>query len=202
IYDITELGIGGVSYGRFEWLNGTPTSGATLANRNGALDLPQSSLRLADVLVPAGSSSSASFSFTDRRPWARGYCNARNNTSGVGVTLNSTVQVSMDPSLSMRVECTGSPIRISLYGTYIDGGGSGTVYIEYGIDGVAVGSLGQVDGSSSITIPLTAQAIYFPSPGSHLIQPFYYVSGGSYTTYFPQFAVEEIVRQNANNGIV
>lgn len=49
---------------------GSGTNGATLANRNGAAAWPNNFIPLADVLVPAGASSAASFTYQDRRPVA------------------------------------------------------------------------------------------------------------------------------------
>lgn len=47
---------------------GTPTAGATLANRNGVGSTPTNSVILADVLVPNGAGSAAAFTYADRRP--------------------------------------------------------------------------------------------------------------------------------------
>jgi hypothetical protein len=62
----------GLSKARTRVLPGTPTSGATLANRTGATALPLSAMRLADVLVPAASSSVVTANIADRRPKTRG----------------------------------------------------------------------------------------------------------------------------------
>lgn len=53
-------------------VQGTPTSGATLDNLNGQPTVPTSSLVLADVLVPAASSTVTTANIRDRRAWARG----------------------------------------------------------------------------------------------------------------------------------
>jgi hypothetical protein len=92
-----------------EVLAGTATSGATLDNRNGAATLPASWLRLADVLVPAGSSSVTNANIRDRRPWARGAVTLREDT-----TLRSALDYSpsaevMNAQLSHRVEIGQSP---------------------------------------------------------------------------------------------
>ncbi len=55
IYDVAEQGLGGSSFGRFEWVIGTESSTATLDNRSGAAALPANSLLLADVLITTGS---------------------------------------------------------------------------------------------------------------------------------------------------
>src|SRR4051795_6181621 len=56
-----------------EVLTGTATAGATLDNRTGAPALPNDCLRLADILVPATSTSVVTANIRDRRPWARGF---------------------------------------------------------------------------------------------------------------------------------
>lgn len=74
VYDVGELKIGGESYVRIEWLNGTPNAGATKlhieeekASEYGAAVLPQSSFRLCYVLVPKNSTKSSEFSIFDKR---------------------------------------------------------------------------------------------------------------------------------------
>jgi hypothetical protein len=52
-------------------LTGTPTATASLTNRLGAQSLPGTALRLADVLVPAGSTSVTTGNINDRRSYAR-----------------------------------------------------------------------------------------------------------------------------------
>src|ERR1044072_1613218 len=54
-------------------VQGTATAAPPLNNRTGAAaTLPPSSLRLADVLVPAGATTISAAQIRDRRPWARG----------------------------------------------------------------------------------------------------------------------------------
>lgn len=66
VYDVEELGIGGSSFAQIEWLNGTPTSSATEAKMKegvyeGAAALPQSSYRVAYVLVPKNATTSTEY---------------------------------------------------------------------------------------------------------------------------------------------
>lgn len=53
-----------------QYLTGTASSGATLDNRTGAPSVPASALRLAEVLVPAASSTVISSRIRDFRPYA------------------------------------------------------------------------------------------------------------------------------------
>jgi hypothetical protein len=75
VYDVNELKIGGSSYAKLEWLNGTPTAEATKTKMEngeykGAAALPQSSFRCARVLVPKNASSSSSYYIEDARTFA------------------------------------------------------------------------------------------------------------------------------------
>jgi hypothetical protein len=68
----------GLNTSRTTVLTGTPTAGASVGisgNRNGAAALPANSYRLADVVVPAGSTSVTNANIFDRRPKQRGWAN-------------------------------------------------------------------------------------------------------------------------------
>lgn len=67
VYDHPEQLGTETSKWRPEAIAGAPTSGATLDNRNGAAALPQNSLLLHDVLVPAAAVSLVSGNVRDRR---------------------------------------------------------------------------------------------------------------------------------------
>lgn len=69
VIDSTEAG-GATDAGQIVLVSGTATSGATLDNRTGAGSPPASSTLLADVLVPNGAASSASYTYRDRRLYA------------------------------------------------------------------------------------------------------------------------------------
>lgn len=81
VYDVGELKISGSSYGRVEWLNGTPTASATEAKMKeevfeGVAALPVSSYRIARILVPKNATTSAEYYIED----ARTSCYAENGT--------------------------------------------------------------------------------------------------------------------------
>jgi hypothetical protein len=74
VYDIGVLKTSGSSYGRIEWLNGTPTAAATEAKMKegiyeGVAELSRSSFRLARVLVPKNATKSTEFYIEDARNW-------------------------------------------------------------------------------------------------------------------------------------
>lgn len=68
-YDTTH-DASGLNEARVEIIAGTPSAGATTANRVGAATVPDSALRLAEFLVPAGASSPDAGSFVSYRTWA------------------------------------------------------------------------------------------------------------------------------------
>lgn len=69
VRDAYEIG-GSNNVGDIYIQHGTPTSGTTLDLRNGVTTPDPSTLLLADVLVPAGAASAASFTYRNRRPFA------------------------------------------------------------------------------------------------------------------------------------
>lgn len=81
-YNDTSIPTGSGNTPTLEVLTGTATAGATLDNRTGALALPSDCMRLADILVPAASSSVTTANIRDRRPWARGAFYATVRTAG------------------------------------------------------------------------------------------------------------------------
>jgi hypothetical protein len=175
-------------------------------------------LRIADIAVFNSSgtyqlgnnpsqSGSQGVNWIDRRPWARGglwqtTVTAGNYTTSGGLAVIDSVR------LSARMECTGALIRTRLTGVAthsVDG-----QWIDFALyeDGSAVSALrDEVSGNStsSATSPSLLEALVTPSVGSHLFQPAWGTGGATATlaaatTYGLQFVIEEIVRQNSNNG--
>lgn len=198
---------------RVRVVDGTPTSGATLDNRNGAAALPANCLRLADVLVPATDTTISNSQIRDRRPWARGayYRIVRNANAAAGnnySTTSATAAAIDSTNLAPRIECSGAPLRVRLSGQFTN---STTAESRLGIrlDGAVVDG-GDPFGFYQFT---AAQYAAFhgatwdisPSAGSHTVAPYWRTSGGTLTGYASStvpmlFTVEEIVRQNASNG--
>lgn len=194
---------------------GTPTAGATLDNRSGANSLAAypSFLRVADVLVPAGSASVVNGNIRDRRPWARGaYWRTVRTSNGVGTddyTTTSAVAVDIDQAnLRPRIECSGAPLRMILRtgGANLTAGNS--VRLGLGIDGVLQGGWPyHADQPVVGNIPGGYVFDQLPTPGSHLIGPQWMVPGGTgrllaraSAPFTVELTVEEIVRQNAGNN--
>lgn len=93
VRDNSDLGTGADDL-TLLYLSGSATAGATLDNRNGAASLPGDHLRLADVLVPAGSTAVTAGNIRDRRPWARGaHFRFPSNSGDLVLPSGSAVQV-------------------------------------------------------------------------------------------------------------
>lgn len=209
VFDVVELGIAGTPYAKLEWLNGTPTEGATLENRSGAAELPQSSLRLADVLVPAGAESSEHFEIRDRRSWASGanYYYIYESSSEAA----ASEWVYPEP-LQKRVETTGNAYEVTVACEYVywntgQGANPCEVYFGLGVDSAGPQISSVVGGNSgngayaweSHVYGPIYRAWWLPAAGqSLLVKPTMRVTGGGETAnkatfYKPSFALREIV---------
>lgn len=97
VRDSADLG-SGADDAIFDYVQGTPTSGATLLNRTGAAALPNDCLLLADVLVPAAATNLVAANVRDRRLPANGratraIATAESTTSATYVELATPDQV-------------------------------------------------------------------------------------------------------------
>lgn len=114
-----------------EVVAGTPTTGATLDNRTGATALPNDCLRLADVLVPAASSTVVSANIRDRRLFCRGANYGQRGAAVGNTTTASTGFVTLDAGLyDGRFELGPNSIFEVVFSGLNDntGGGAVTVY--------------------------------------------------------------------------
>jgi hypothetical protein len=196
-----------------EVITGTATSGATLDNRTGAAALPNDCLRLADILVPATSTSVTTANIRDRRPWARGayrrIFRTANAAAGSDYTTALTTFAGIDPTnLKPRIECSGVPVRISLRGRMTNASAAGIYFIP-AVDGVVAPEaasgdwMGQTLGVSQ-DAPLSIFWDIVPAAGSHLLEWAWRTTAGTATLFARstvplQLIVEEIVRPNAEN---
>jgi hypothetical protein len=196
-------------------LTGTPTPGATLANRSGAVALPGSALLLADVLVGNGVTTLANAVMRDRRKWARGaYLKIlRNSNAAAGndYTTTSTTDVLIDgTNLQPRIECSGAPLRISLRSSVQNLNATDLVDISYKIDGAAIDGGALFELTSAVAgqdVPFSALTDTIPAAGSHLVAPYWHVNLGTGKLLAQSgvalvFVVEELVRQNTANNVV
>lgn len=205
----------GFSGSRREWVReyvpGVAASGAALG---GTLPtLPDSSLLLAEVLIPANATTATAIpagNIRDRRRWARGAYDLVSRTSNAGgtndYTTSSTSLVAIDSTnLNRRIECSGAPLRVHLRSSAYASAGQ---HMASGLmlDGVVVdaGPPFYLDQYDTATVFSTSWDIV-PAAGSHLIAPAWRVSGGTGRLHARadsklQLVIEEIVRQNSSNG--
>lgn len=197
-----------------EVVTGTPTAAAQIITnggagyRAGAAALPNDCLRLADILVPATSTSVTTANIVDRRPWARGFYNRLTLTTG---TLTATAGAGMalvSATLTPRLECTGNPVRLRLRGV-LQNVAAGSINFNVFVDGAA---------ADSMTVPMqinSAGAVLFgpgpgldwdfiPAAGSHLIGWAWQAVTANATLAASAGApllvsFEEIVKPNASN---
>jgi hypothetical protein len=186
-------------------LTGTATGGATLDNRTGAAALPADTLRLADILVPATSTTVTTANIRDRRLWSRGAYNVITRSTG-DYTTASVGDVSIDATnLKPRIECAGGGIavRISLVsGTLLSV--AGTIGFVLMVDGVAHSRQAMRHDTGSAGSFLHMEHWVAPAAGSHTFEFQYSVSAGTATlnanaTNKLYMVVEEIVRPNTSN---
>lgn len=189
---------------------GVPTAGATLDTRNGAAALPADAVRLADILVPAASTSVVTANIRDRRPWARGLYQRQTVTTG-DVSTTSTVYAAISPSL--RVECSGAPLRITARVGLRHSVGSAFVLLIPHVDGVTVDGITTaafwqriMASVASTTAKVVESHDSIPAAGSHLVElGMATVTAGTMTANASNasnptiLTVEELVRQTADN---
>jgi hypothetical protein len=196
-----------------EYVPGVAASGAALG---GTLPtLPSNSLLIAEVLVPGSNPTTIpSANIRDRRPWAKGYYRAvtRNQNASGGADYTSTAgsPTAIDATnLTQRVECSGSPIRMTLKASVHTSGASGSIDIFAGIDGITLAGEGRrfdTYSTAGANASLQLSWDWQPSAGSHLIGPYWSVlAGGTATllaqaTYPVEMVIEEIPRPVSNNN--
>jgi hypothetical protein len=144
----------------------------------------------------------------DRRPWARGaYSRFVRNTSNY--TTTSSTLASIDATnLKRRVECVSGLVRVSLRGRLEPG--AGIAIFAPMVDGSPVDgpttTAGGLGMASTATEALLNESYDLSvAVGSHQIEWGWRVSSGTGTlvcdaNHPVQFVIEEIVRQNADNG--
>jgi len=199
-----------------EAVAGTPTAGATLDNRTGAAALPSNAVRLADVLIPAASTAVAAGNVRDRRPWARGayhrIIRTANAAGGVdyGGPLGTSGTSLLDATnLAPRIECGGSPLRVSIQTSIQHDTAGEWVYLRPHVDGVAPTDVGTRSHNfiSRVGFSHEANSAFdlVITPGSHVIalhgsQPGGGIGKISASASYPLImAVEELLRPNASN---
>jgi hypothetical protein len=165
-------------------------------------------LRLWDIVIEKTAGGYTISLERDRRKWAKGAHNSIKRTSG---NIKSPAGVLDGTNLSARIECSGLPVRLTLIAqTQAEAGKTPNVKFGFLMDGASVDStkesgISAINPTETTTHPSGTTVTYefTPSVGSHLFQPTGEATGGEVlsTANNPLiFIVEEISRQNANNG--
>lgn len=203
---------------------GTPTAGATLANRSGVDPLTTygAFLRLADVLVPAGSTSVQGPNIRDRRPWARGanWTVTRNQNAsgggdyvvpvgGTGTTIDNTnlqQRVEVGPAGQLIVTVDGT---IYNYGGGVAGAATATYFLTVLVDGVAQDDIVQVTLGLSWRANAKGSLHLSVTPGSHVVSfaHRFDTGAGGYLNADPSYGLrvnikEDILPTLSANGTV
>jgi hypothetical protein len=208
-YNDTAIPTGSGNTPTLEILTGTATSGATLNNRTGAAALPNDCLRLADILVPATSTSVVNTNIRDRRLWARGAAIfVRGNLAGSHTTTSTSAAQLAAGGYDMRLETGGNPVDIDFDADVTHSVTNGTVELQLNLDGAGVAVQQVQIPTGTLVLPMPFQYTIFPSAGSHLLQwQWFIVTAGTATMINtgltgPQVRFREIVRQNLPNNSV
>ena len=205
------LDASGNNLARTRVLTGTPTGGTTLTTRAGAAALPGSALLLADILVPNASSSVPNSNIRDRRKWARGaYVRTLRNTTNY-TTAVSGLTVIDGTNLSVRVECSGLPVRVILDADWFSAAAGRQIKFDLLVDAVPL-ALPRFDTASAVATsgqrsPMTWE--FIPTAGSHALAPAFASVDNTTTLTVPAsstepltLVVEEVVRSSAMNNTV
>lgn len=177
----TSVGAGtGGNTPTLRYLAGTATAGAQAANpaaagyRAGAAAAPNDWMRLADVLVPATSTSVTTANIVDRRPWARGAF-VTSNIAGANAT--TTVAAEIDTAnYKKRIECSGRPIEFTFVGSFTHSVANGLIDFALAQDGTVVTDSTRrawIVGGGSSPILLCIRWTITPAAGSHQFCPFW-----------------------------
>lgn len=162
VNDVADLGSAG-NTPALAVAAGTATAGATLDNPAGVTALPANSVRLADVLIPAGSTSIAAANVRDRRRWARGAFAHQVLTAEVNFGSHF---------MDLTIECSGAPVRVVATGlSYINATGVAQKPVYQARIDTSTQISGQVTAAvipnnSHFGLP-NLNSIYVPSPGRH-----------------------------------
>ncbi len=209
VRDAADLGTGADDLS-LVYLSGSATAGATLDNRNGAASLPADHLRLADVLVPAGSSAVTAGNVRDRRPWARGAYWRGNYTGGNITVVNSLVNFAVSsPNLAPRLELSGAPLTMTVRASVqVGGGASVTLYPTLDgsiVDAISGAGVHQTYSASTVGTGVSHQWDTTPAAGSRVASWAHLASINGQTIVASaaapiQVTFREDIRSNANNN--
>lgn len=204
----TQHDAGGSNLAQIRVVDGTATAAATLDNLNGAAAVPSSALLLADVHVPALDTTISNSQIRDRRKWALGAYFRIKRTSADYTTSTGTLTAIDLTNLNPRIECSGVPLRISLFGKVQHSGSNTQANFGINMDAAAIDSSATIHNVPMATLavgyPVAMSYTTVPAAGSHLFAPTW-ASAATATLKADAdepllFVIEEIVRQNTANN--
>lgn len=135
VYDSTIIG-GALDLAQFEYITGTPTIGATKDNRLGAASLPNTAVRLADVLVASGAVSVLDADIRDRRPRANGAYHHVKRTAGTGTSSVTSYATLFTAELLSRLEIASGKVSVRFSGHLSTAANAYSIYHRPAVDGV------------------------------------------------------------------
>jgi hypothetical protein len=190
-------------------LAGVATAGATLANRTGALALPNSCMRLADVLVPAASGTVVNGNIRDRRTWARGAFASRYGSGANNHATGSNSFVAIDSgSYGFGMECSGAPFTYTFDCQVVVSTGGLLLIVGILIDGNELARREVTPSSANYMTPCPVSVTLAPTPGYHYFEPALAVGGTGVGTIinagssgaWPRLTFAENLRANGATG--
>lgn len=169
-YNDSSIPTGAGDVPTLEVATGTATAGATLDNRTGAATPTGSFVRLADILVPAASTSVVTANIRDRRPWARGALFSQiGNGAGSYSTASTSLVAVASGAYDFRIECTGVPMELVIQGSVSNSiAGSGTTLALLSNAG-EWGRVSATSATANARLPVHLRRILVPSVGSNLV---------------------------------
>lgn len=200
VYD-TAHDASGQSIAAIERLTGTATSGATLDNRTGVAALPATAMRLADILVPAASTTVTAANIRDRRTWARGAFYHVISRAGDYVAPAGFAYV--DPGILLpRMELSGVPVRVTLSVTGKHSTSNGEIVVI--MNGLSIGTthIRKRYPVANADLYHTIVTTGTPAGSSVSIGPSWQGAGATWYANSAnglEFTIQEIVRGSASN---
>lgn len=155
----------------------------------------------------------------DRRPWARGAHSRQIGNALYNIASNTPTLIDAT-TLGVRIECSGLPVRLTFFCPDVTNTVPAPTNFSIAEDGAGMdgfpapgGAFGGIgNGAMLETASISAQPVTLtwetvPSAGSHLFQPMWGAASGTSSISSQGgvdqtlFIVEEVVRQNATNGV-
>jgi hypothetical protein len=179
------------------------SSGSSQTSQANALANPSAlsstQTRLVDVIIWNNAGTYTLSTTRDRRPWARGFYN---RVGGVGGTFNNASFVAVGGTTSMRVECTGRPLEITVMINAYTSANTNNQNYGYLIDGATGNYANTSFPGAGYEYTWSYTFVTTPSAGSHLFAVGGQANGSPTWNFFDEGAAMVITEkpQSTNNG--